>query len=91
MTILPLPTTDEPTQAGTREGERIVALLRASDANGTLADIRSALPAKLVEAKAALQLYLDHEAKVMQWCGRYWLAVYVELETYFAGVARSAR
>lgn len=86
MTIA-FPTTDEPTQAGTAEGQRIVAMLRAHEAVGVHADIRGALPAKIAEAKLAVQPFLDREEQVMQWCGLYWLAVYAEIEMYFASVA----
>jgi hypothetical protein len=81
MTV-PLPTTDEPTAAGTLEGHRCVALLRAQ------VDIENDLPAKIAVAKAAMQPFLDHEEKVMRWCARYWRAVYAEIETYFASAAR---
>jgi hypothetical protein len=91
MTI-PIPTTtNEPELAGTMEGQRIVARMRLHESNEMFTAIRSALPAKIVEAKAEVEkIYLDHENKVMQWCGRYWLAVYAEIETYFASATRKA-
>jgi hypothetical protein len=84
MTI-PLPATppgDDPAAAGTRYGRIAVENLRSAKYFGVYVDVRSELPAKIVEAKAYVTQFPQHEDGELVGRARYWSAVYAEIEAY---------